>query len=137
MMVSAPMVQLCFKDQAGFALLSSELGRIAAERQLRVVDNGPVMQRRFEKSDDPTIRSYARTGDIKLLDLALVSPEGFFVSAANWTIPGPQVVVFLAVPETSRPVQELNAYVVEQLRMHWELHTVPEGKGALPLEGCE
>ena len=131
------MVQLCLKDPDGVALLIHELKRIAAERQLRVVDNGPAMQRSFEKSDQAWLRRFARTGDIKLLDLALVSPEGFSVSASNWSLPGPQAVVFLAVPETSRPVQELNAYVVEQLRMHWELHTVPEGKGALPLEGCE
>jgi hypothetical protein len=127
------MIQLCVKDDPGVADFMNTMRSIAATEHMTFVDGGAQTQRelktvgaKFEKLDAPG----------SVINFGIDRGGHTLIMGGNLGLPTYQIAMGFSGAEDPMEMKRLAEVVVKQLTTRWPVQTVPDGTGALPMEGC-
>lgn len=126
-------VELCLNDDQGIADFKSMMRSIAAAQNLRFVDVGAQTQRdlkvigaKMDKLDTPGT----------VINIGLDRGDRNLMMGGNLGLPTYQVALGFSDEPNPSQAQQFADMVVQGLRSHWQVETVPIGTGALPMQTC-
>ncbi|HEX5420686.1 MAG TPA: hypothetical protein VFY39_11865 [Gammaproteobacteria bacterium] len=78
-----------------------------------------------------------RTDGSPVVDIDLGRRDGMGVGAGNLGLPGYQVALGFSKGRDEAEARVFASNVIAVLEKHWAVHRVPNGQGAMPMEGCQ
>jgi hypothetical protein len=128
------MVQMCLSDQGGVTTFVEEMRSIATSQRMEFLDNSADTARGL---DAVGYTGRERNDGSPVINLGIQQKDGKGAFAGNQGLPGYQVAIGFSEGSKPDEAREFAALVVKRLEQRWPVQVVPDGKGAMPLEGCQ
>jgi hypothetical protein len=127
------MVQMCVVDQTGVAKLKDVMRSIAKLEDLTYIDNSAQQGASLKAMGaDKLLKQDAALA----IDVHLEGDRGLGVSAGNLGLPPYQVALGFTEGTDATKAHRLSDRLVKALAQLWQIETVPQGQGALPMKTC-
>lgn len=127
-------VQTCLENEQGVDRLRRLLNTIAIENGLDYVDSSRARQGELHRIEDFGVPVPSAEG---LINIGIRGSRGFGLTAGNLGLSQYEVAIGFSKGRDHAAAEAFSETVVAALRMEWEVYTVPEGRGAFPLPGCQ
>lgn len=128
------MVQLCVNNMEGLEQLRAELQSIAASEHLQFQDASQHTEAELKAMKYP---GNERTLGSPVVNIQMGRQDGLGVGVGNLGLPGYQLALGFTAGSNEAEARSFASKVIADLEKRWSVHMVPDGKGALPMEGCQ
>ena len=126
---------LCFKDSDGASMFIEELRSIAAERNMKFIDDSVDGKRRLAATG---YRGTERSDGSPFIQISVENSAGQGLWAMNDTAPGYQVRVFFLGKEADPEAQIFADYATKRLSKIWpNQHSTKDGYIPIDFNACK
>jgi hypothetical protein len=120
-------LQLCLGDEQAVGEFKEVLQQIAQESGMRYVDGSSETARKLQV--------LGQAQGFELIHIGLRGQAGDGLTVGNQGLSAHEVAI--GFPRTQDPAQsEFERDVIRWLEQRWQVHRLPDNRGAFPLPGC-
>lgn len=127
-------IQICVVDKQGVERFKSTMRAIAKSENLAFIDNSAQQGNDLKTMGaDKLLKRDAALA----IDVHIEGAGGMGVTAGNLGLPPYQVVLGFTAGSDAAKAHRLSDRLAKALSQWWHIETVPQGKGAFPMESCK
>jgi len=127
-------VQLCLVDQQGVDQFLNTMRTVAQTENLKFIDGSAKTGADLKTMGADKL---LKSDPAHAINVAIEGEKGMGVTAGNLGLPPYQVALGFTAGSDMAKARRLSDRLVHALAQQWHVATVPQGKGAFPLEGCK